>query len=232
MAEHSNDSTGQGSTDPGRGSLTFSASQRFVRPMQREITALINAYHQAMSEGDEEARSHLREAILTKLDEFDASAGDGHTYPDWIRPVMRANAHGAFAELDEAVHFELEGERHAEIDMHKAISANNLSDHYRRLGQLDDAIACAERAHRLWPENEGIIVNLALALFHAGRKRDAGRIIAKLGELASLEDPRDILAAHLRFEDEMCEMAELPEVQALYERLRTVHNPNDENARD
>lgn len=222
MAERAGESEG-----PGRGSLTFAASQRFVRPMQREITALINAYHQAVSEGDDEARSHLREAILTKLDEFDASAGDGHAYPDWIRPVMRANAHGAFAELDEAIRYELEGERHAELDMHKAISANNLSDHYRRLADFERAIAYAERAHNLWPENEGIIVNLALALFHAGRKKDAGQIIAKLSELASLEDPRDILAAHLRFEDEMCEMAELPEVQALYERIRTLHNPNE-----
>ena len=221
MAEHAGESDG-----PGRGSLTFSASQRFVRPMQREITALINAYHQAVSEGDDEARSHLREAILTKLDEFDASGGDGHAYPDWIRPVMRANAHGAFGELDEALHFEKEGERYAKLDMHKAISANNLSDHSRRLGDYPRAVAYAEHAHELWPENEGIIVNLAQALFQSGRKKDAGRIIAKLGELASLEDPRDILAAHLRFDDEMCEMAELPEVQALYERIRTVNNPN------
>ena len=194
--------------------------------MQREITALINAYHQAVSEGDSEARAHLRRTILSRLDDFDACEADGHAYPAWIRAVLRANAHGAFGELDEALHWEREGAEHAEIDMHRAISANNLSDHFRRLGEFARAIDHAARAHELWPENEGIIVNLALALFQADRKTDAGRIIAKLGDLASLEDPRDVLAAHLRFEDEMCEMAELPEVQALYERVRTIHNPN------
>lgn len=212
-----------------RGSLTFSASKRYVRPMQREITALINAYHQAESDNDEEARLSLRQSILRRLDDFDASNADDHEYPDWIRPVLRANAHGAFGELDEALRFEHQGERHAVIDMHKAISANNLSDHYRRLGAHDKAIDHAERAHALWPENEGMIVNLALALFKAGRKADAGRVIDKLAALASLEDPHDILAAHLRFEDEMCEMGELPEVQALYERIRTIHNPNSDD---
>lgn len=211
----------------GRGSLTFSASKRFVRPMQREITALINAYHQAESECDEEARLALRQSILNRLDDFDAANADGHEYPDWIRPVLRANAHGAFGELDQALRFEHEGERHAQLDMHKAISANNLSDHYRRLGNFPQAIDHAEFAHKLWSDNEGMIVNLALALFQADRKRDAGKIIAKLGELASLEDPHDILAAHLRFEDEMCEMAELDEVQDLYQRIRTIHNPNE-----
>ena len=95
MAEPS-DRPGRDAPEPGRGSLTFSASQRFVRPMQREITALINAYHQAESEGDEEARLSLRQTILDRLDDFDACNGDGHEYPDWIRPTMRANAHGAF----------------------------------------------------------------------------------------------------------------------------------------
>lgn len=203
-----------------QGSLTFAASQRFVRPMQREITALINAYHQASSEMDVEAQGRLRRTILGRLDDFDACDGDGHVYPAWIRPVMRANAHGAFGELEEAIRYELRGAEHAEIDMHKAISANNLSDHYRRRGELALAVQHAERAHGLWPENEGVIVNLALALFKSGRRADAGRIIEKLGSLSSLESPQDILAAHLRFEDEMCEMAELPEVQALYERIR------------
>ncbi len=212
-----------------RGSLTFAASQRFVRPMQREITALINAYHQASSEMDEESQIRLRESILARLDDFDACDGDGHAYPQWIRPVMRANAHGAFGELDEAIRHELRGAEHAELDMHKAISANNLSDHHRRLDRLDLAISYAQRAHELWPENEGVIVNLALALFRAGRTSDAGRIIAKLGALASLEDPKDVLAAHLRFEDEMCEMAALPEVQALYGRIAEIRDAGPES---
>ncbi len=207
-------------TEPRGGSITFAARQTYVRPMQREITALINAYHQATSDMDEEAQARLRRSILDRLDEFDASGGDGHAYPAWVRPVLRANAHSAFGELEEAIRLDTIGLRHAEIPMHEAISLNNLSDHCRKLGRLDEAIDHARRAHQLWPDNEGVIVNLALALFLAGRKRDAGRIIDELARLASLEDPKDILAAHLRFEDEMAEMAELPEVAALYERIR------------
>jgi tetratricopeptide (TPR) repeat protein len=207
-------------SEPRGGSITFAASQTYVRPMQREITALINAYHQATSDMDEEAQRRLRATILERLDDFDACDGDGHAYPRWIRPVMRANALSAFGEFGEAIRLERAGAEHAEIPMHQAISANNLSDHHRKRGELDEAIEHARRAHELWPDNEGVIVNLALALFLSGRERDAGSIIRELGRLASLEDPRDILAAHLRFEDEMAEMAELPEVAELYGRIR------------
>lgn len=208
----------QGPNAP-KASLTFAASQRFVRPMQREITALINAYHSAVADQDSEARQRIRDSILDKLAEFDATEGDGHRYPGWVRPVMRANAHAAFGELDEAIRYELRGAEHAELDMHKAISANNLSDHYRRRGDHARAIEQAERAFRLWPENEGVIVNLAMALYHAGRKQDAGRIVRKLSELGDVADPRNVLAAHLRFEEELREMGDLPEVRELIGRL-------------
>lgn len=211
-----------------KGSLTFAARQTFVRPMQRVITAMINDYHQAVADKDTSAQARLRKAILAKLDEFDATGGDGHQYPDWIRPVMRANAHGAFGELEKAVEYELEGARHAQIDMHKAISANNLSDHYRRLGRMQDAVREAERAFELWPENDGIIVNLALALYKAGRREDAGRIIDRLSRISDLNDPRNILAAHLRFEQEMNEMRDLPEVRALLERVENARRAGND----
>ncbi|MCA9283167.1 MAG: tetratricopeptide repeat protein [Phycisphaeraceae bacterium] len=210
--------------DP-KASLTFAASQRFVRPMQREITALINAYHSAVADRDAEAKKRIRSSILDKLDEFDRTNGDGHQYPNWVRPVMRANAHAAFGELEDAIRFELRGAEHAEIDMHKAISANNLSDHYRRRGDHARAIEQAERAFRLWPENEGIIVNLAMALYHAGRKRDAGRMVEKLAALGDVSDPRNVLAAHLRFEEELREMGDLPEVRSLIGRVGKEMEP-------
>lgn len=202
-----------------KASLTFAASQRFVRPMQREITALINAYHSAVADRDAEARGRIRQSIMDKLDAFDRCDGDGHQYPNWVRPVMRANAHAAFGELQQAIRYELQGAEHAELDMHKAISANNLSDHYRRLGDHTRAIEQARRAFALWPENEGVIVNLAMALYHAGLKREAGQMVEKLAELGDVADPRNVLAAHLRFEEELREMGDLPEVRRLIGRV-------------
>lgn len=211
--------------NPPKASLTFAASQRFVRPMQREITALINAYHSAVADRDAEAMRRIRASISDKLAEFDRTAGDGHQYPDWVRPVMRANAHAAFGELDDAIRHELRGSEHAVLDMHKAISANNLSDHYRRKGDHARAIDHAQRAFSLWPENEGVIVNLAMALYHAGRRQDAGRIVRKLAELGDVADPRNVLAAHLRFEEELREMGDLPEVRELIGKLRDGDHP-------
>lgn len=208
-----------------KASLTFAASQRFVRPMQREITALINAYHSAVADKDAEAKRRIRQSIMEKLESFDATKGDGHQYPEWVRPVMRANAHAAFGELQEAIRHELRGAEHAELDMHKAISANNLSDHYRRLGDHKRAIEQAERAFGLWPENEGVIVNLAMALYHAGRKQDAGRMVEKLAQLSDVDDPRNVLGAHLRFEEELREMGDLPEVRSLIGRLAGGREP-------
>ena len=212
---------------PSQASLTFSASQTFVRPMQRAITALINDYHQAVADGDAEERTSLRRTIMTQLEEFDATNGDGHAYPAWVRPVMRANAHAAFGELDEAIRYETEGASHAELDMHKAISANNLSDHMRRLDRHADAIAFARDAYSLWPENDGIIVNLALALYKAGEKAAAGGIIERLAELSPPGQAGSILDAHLRFESEMREMDDLPEVQSLIRRASTEQDAGE-----
>ena len=212
---------------PSKASLTFSARQTFVRPMQRAITALINDYHQAVAADDSKARDELRRTILTQLEEFDATNGDGHAYPDWILPVMRANAFAAFGELEDAIRYETAGAERAEIDMHRAISANNLSDHMRRLGAYEEAIAYARDAYTLWPENDGIIVNLALALYKAGQKEAAGLIIDRLAAVSSPNDDRSILAAHLRFEEEMREMDDLPEVQALIHRAETEPDRGD-----
>ncbi|MCA9310847.1 MAG: tetratricopeptide repeat protein [Phycisphaerales bacterium] len=203
---------------PSKASLTFAARQTFVRPMQRAITALINDYHQAVANRDAGEQAELRRRILTQLEEFDATAGDGHAYPDWVRPVMRANALAAFGELDEAIRWETRGAAAAEIDMHKAISANNLSDHFRRLGDHAQAIACAREAYQLWPENDGIIVNLALALYKAGQKTAAGAILTRLAAVSPPGDDRSILDAHLRFEEELREMHDLPEVRELLSR--------------
>ncbi|MEQ8850682.1 MAG: hypothetical protein RIB32_02755 [Phycisphaerales bacterium] len=212
------------SRKPSKASLTFAARQTFVRPMQRAITALINDYHQAVADRDEARQEDVRSSILTQLEAFDACDGDGHAYPDWIRPVMRANALAAFGDLDEAVAYELEGAMHAELDMHKAISANNLSDHYRRLGRHEQAVEQAALAYDLWPENDGIIVNLALALYKAGQRDAAGRIIS---QLAAASPEKGILDAHLQFEEEMREMEDLPEVRDLIEQARGGSKPNE-----
>ena len=206
---------------PSKASLTFAARQTFVRPMQRAITALINDYHQAVANRDDAEQAGLRRRILTQLEEFDATAGDGHAYPDWIRPVMRANALAAFGELDDAIHWETRGAAAAELDMHKAISANNLSDHYRRRGDHPRAIACARDAYTLWPENDGIIVNLALALYKAGQKPAAGAILSRLAAVSPPGASQSILDAHLRFEEELREMNDLPEVRELLSRAST-----------
>ncbi len=200
-----------------KASLTFAADRTYVTPMQREITALINDYHQAVADDDEAAMADVRARILADLDDFDDTEGDGHVYPRWICPVMRANAHSAFGELDEALRWERIGAEHAEIDRHKAISANNLSDHHRRLGNHPEAIDAARRAYELWPENDGVIVNLAMALYQAGRKAEAGTIIDRLAALAGATEKTGILGAHLQYEEELREMADLPEVQRLLE---------------
>lgn len=201
--------------EPSKASLTFAARQTFVRPMQRAITALINDYHQAVANHDDQQKDELRRRILTQLEEFDATAGDGHAYPDWVRPVMRANALAAFGELEDAIHWEAVGADAAELDMHKAISANNLSDHYRRLADHEQAVAFATEAYRLWPENDGIIVNLALALYRAGQRDAAGNILEQLAAISPAGATDGILAAHLQFEEELREMIDLPIVRGM-----------------
>lgn len=208
--------------DRNRPSLSFAVGER--TPMQREINDAINAQFEGVARGDLAGQGQRRQAIMALLDEFDRADGDGHSNPQWIRLVMRANVHNAFGELEDALRLESQAEQFAADDRQFARNYNNLSEYYRRSGRYKEALDYAKKAYELWPENDGMIVNLALCFYKSGMTSAARQLLVGLAKaLPELGDPRNILAAYASFDEECREMVQnlispeetSPEVRAL-----------------
>jgi hypothetical protein len=182
---------------------------------QTELNRQINDYESLADLGEKGAMSAHRVQIEDALVQFEKSDGGGHPSPQWIVPVMKANALSSFGDLRGAVEQELLGLEAATQPEQKAISHSNMSDHLRRLEEFEASLSHAFRAYELWPECEGVIVNLALSLYNCGQKGAAGMMLETLSKTSSASGPDSLLSVALEFEEDLRLMADLPEVAAL-----------------
>ena len=129
----------------------------------------------------------LGATIERTLARFDTLPKD--RYPDWEWDlyVMKSWAESTFKNYREAVEWEKRALGLAVRPDQRARNLNNLSDHFVRLGEYETAIDFALQAFDLWPDNEGIVCNLALALAKAGRIRDSSALIAHLADGADID---------------------------------------------
>jgi tetratricopeptide (TPR) repeat protein len=214
-----------------RPSFVYALGER--TPGQRALNALVNRYEQAFADRDRAEMARLRRALRYSLADFERRDGDEHSRPEWIRPVMRANVLACLGRLEDALAEELRGEGQArciladdpEDAMARVLlakSRSNVSDHLRRLGRPAEAVAAAREAATLWPENPGVVVNLAMALYRDGRPQLCGPIFHDLIAAARLDDPTDIVRAHALFEGELRDMTDVPEVRRLLASVGTL----------
>jgi hypothetical protein len=206
-------------------------------PAQRALIALVNRHEQARAHSDRDERRRLRPAIDYALEDFVRSGGDGHPYPQWIVPVMQATVCAVYDDLEGALGYEKAGEAVArdilaqagDKDGARARSAcrllarslSNLSDHYRRLDRPSEAVTAGREAVLLWPENDAIVVNLAMALYRDGQKGLCGRLIRKLLASADLSDPTSVLRACALFEEELQDMKDdVPAIRQLLDAVQ------------
>jgi tetratricopeptide (TPR) repeat protein len=158
---------------------------------------------------DPAMKSCYEQALRERIAEYENSSADGVPDCQWHLAVMKAMAANALGNIDEAITYDQESLKYAFSEEHRAVSCNNLSDGYRRVGRFADAESEGRKAYALWPSHGGIICNLALALAKNGKRLEATKILAALIESSDLDNPRDIVAAHVRYEEELQELLPL-----------------------
>jgi tetratricopeptide (TPR) repeat protein len=203
-----------------RATFTFHPNPAGTTPGQRSLAGLINDFEQASADSDQAAMAALKARIRADLIAFRESSGDGHSNPDWVIPVMEANALSSFGDLNGAISLELRGLKHAHAPQQIGISHMNLSDHFRRLGRLEEALEHAFAAHETTP-NEGAALNLAMALYKLGKKKAAGKVIEEIAKVSSPTNATSFMSAALLFEADLREMSDVPQVKQLLAVIET-----------
>ena len=101
-----------------------------------------------------------------------------------------------------------------------ARSSNNISDDLRQLGRCKEALPHAMRACELWPENDGMAMNLVVTLFRAGHKNEADQLLRRIMDSTDFNSARSVVRSYALFDDEFrVELAELPTAKHLRERV-------------
>jgi tetratricopeptide (TPR) repeat protein len=201
-------------------SVVMQPLQETIPRREKTIEELANGFHQAVADDDVELQSILRALILNELDLFEQEETDRDPgRAKWICPVMRSTVYDAFGEYQMALECDLESLMHGRDSVEQAKSAINACIGFRRLGQYDQAVKYGLMASDLQPHADWVWVYLAMALYKAGNKPLAGEIIASLADQSDIHDPRNALRIHLRFDQELREMADLPQVSRLIQKV-------------
>ena len=158
---------------------------------------------------DPEAFANLMRELDQRVQEFRDNKAYGLPNPDWQVKNMEATAAGAKGDCGEAIRLDIEALENAKSDEERAISHNNLSDSYRRVGNFEMAVTHGRQACRIWPDHGGIVCNFGLALLKSGCFDEAVDVLDKWLHEANPDNPKDIITAHVRHEVELREMLEI-----------------------
>ncbi|MFG0326391.1 MAG: hypothetical protein ACF8SC_03870 [Phycisphaerales bacterium JB037] len=178
-----------------------------------------NEAHEARAAGDTKTLDICRRELLTLLERYDATDGQGHPNPAWARANQRALAMSALGEVEQAIRLERAALRYADTPLRREISLGNLADRCVRIGRAHEAV---EMFLAAWEETDGSVALLltgAQALHAAGLFEDADRLVAAAVEIEPEPTESNELGAYLRYEDRLREMApDLRTLRALFER--------------
>lgn len=180
-------------------------------------------------EAAKQKRSELRDRVRMSAAAYRMLNPHPHPHPEWSGFVMQGAASVALGELQAALESEQQGLRCAEELLKsqgenettrrlKASSLNNISAVLRRLGESESAVRNAMEAYRLWPV-DAVAFTLAMAFFAADAKEAANAVIGKLEGLRGSDNDSSVVNGYMRYETDLREMIELPNVAKLAERL-------------
>ncbi len=172
---------------------------------EKEFRRKCNRYEEIRETGTDDEKKKLHDEILRDLDSYD---GDGS---EWLKWNMIATGHSTLGNIEKAVEidenqcikFALEEPEEKEKNRKLSVTYNNLCDGYRRLRNADKAIECGMKALHYDDNNEGIWKNYALALIYGGKEDEGIQILKKLRELSNWDEISSILAAAVRYEQDL-----------------------------
>ncbi|MEM8756195.1 MAG: tetratricopeptide repeat protein [Planctomycetota bacterium] len=194
-----------------------------LSPIEGSLMDACNLAHLARAEGNTAALADIRCGIAELLARYDASDGDGHPHPTWARPNQRAMTQSALGDVEAAINTEIVALRYADTPRRIEVSAGNIADRLLRIGRPDEAVQYVIQAWEAAPTSVPVMITAARAFYRAGQPAEAQAVFAELAELAPLLGPDSDLAATLRHEHDLSEMADdLPALRDLFDWLDTL----------
>jgi len=217
-----------------RASFEVNTIREWLGPIHEELIDRFNDRHETVETGDAEAAAELDREIEPLLIKFEATEAPLSANPGWIASKMRAGWCIARGDYADALEYEKKGYEYAVAEVvtpetqlanakRKSVSASNIADELRRLGDAEKALEWARLSVDLWPSNAINHLVLAMAVYRAGYPTEAGRLIAELLSSVELDNPRDTLANCVAFEQELHLMTDLEPVQKLLRSLNSRH---------
>ena len=198
---------------------TFSFAVNERTDEQRALIAQINSHHTLRKKGA--PSSTLKEsekAILDALSDFKKTTT--HSNPEWVSRALTGEAYMSFGDANKAITAAWDALLHAKQPVELAKTFNNLCEYYRQAGQYAYATAYGEAACRISEgTNLGMLITWSQAVYKNGDKTKAEEILTKVAKVSDIHKPGDVLGTHLRFEEQLQQMTDLPLVKTLMQSL-------------
>lgn len=193
---------------PQKRSFGYATLRQTMTPGKQAVLDAVNSLEEVRDKPS--LLEERKVALRLRMSEYESSKADGVEDWEWHVPIMLGMGHGALGNFPEAIRLVQSSLDAAGISAQQtAISYNNLSDHYRRSGQIDDAVRAGQQAFDLWPTHGGIVCNFAMALARSGKIETAAQIVDELVQNVDPSNRRSVIAAHIRNEVELQEFLQM-----------------------
>jgi hypothetical protein len=191
-------------------------------PLRSRLTAICNAAQESRRDGDLGRLPDLEREFNAVFDQFDREECPRAELPAWRRPVMLAAWRAATGDWAGALDLDRQAWQAActaegtfpspqRLIPLKALSASNMADELRRLGQFDEAVHWARLSCELAPDHTGYAFVYALCLARAGARHEADRLFGVLFAPAT-EGEQSVAQLVAPFEDDLDDVCDLPAV--------------------
>lgn len=188
-------------------SFSYATFTETMLPEKQAVLDAVNEYEYCRRTPDRLPESERK--LRARLREFEEQFPADFPFRHWHIRIMQGMVASTLGDFDAAIKLDQESLLAAGSDEQRAISYLNLSEDYRYAGRYNESVDFGLEAYRLNPAHKGLVCNLALALAKAGRRDDAKNILSVFLKDYSVDDPRDLFAAYVRYSEEMQELLDL-----------------------
>ncbi|MEO1583381.1 MAG: tetratricopeptide repeat protein [Planctomycetota bacterium] len=207
---------------PRKGTIITTDDPRRLSPIESSIMDWCNMAHRVRARGDEAELAAVSRELTRLLRRYDETDGDGHANPAWSRPNQRALVQSALGRVGEAIETETTALRYADTPRRVEVSAGNIAARLLRVGDAERAIPYFLDAWDAAPYSVPVLLTGATAFHRTGRLEEADAVFASLLEVAPTLGPDSDLAAWLKHDDDLRDLAK--ESEGLAELFRWLES--------
>ena len=196
---------------------------RRLSPIEASIMYWCNLAHRVRARGDEQELATVAAELARLLQRYDETDGDGHLNPAWSRPNQRALVQSALGRTHDAIDTERIALKYADTARRVEVSAGNIAARLLRVGDANAAIPYFLQAWDAAPYSVPVLLTGATALLRTGQAEEAESVFDSLLEIAPMLDGESDLAAWLRHDEELRDLADESEgLLALFVWLESI----------